>query len=1111
MKEEQAISLIRETFEEPFDKGRFMPFVKNILNRMEDAPFTYPSRYIKESFRPYINSMERIGKYSDGKAEMDILIVSLQKETTLERARTAQRNYIASYLNGSRGDKLKDAALVAFVSPSEEDWRFSLVRMDYKYTETPTGKAKIKEEFTPARRWSFLVGANEKSHTAQSRLLPFLIDDEKKPSLDELAEAFNIETVTKEFFINYRNLFIVIKLRLDEIINNDTDIKADFKEKGIDSVNFSKKLLGQIVFLYFLQKKGWFGVPKHGNWGSGSRHFLRELFEKKHGNYRNFFNDILEPLFYEALRMDRSHDDNYYSRFDCKIPFLNGGLFDPIGGYDWSKTEIVLPNELFSNDERTEEGDTGTGILDVFDRFNFTVREDIPLDKEVAIDPELLGKAYEKFNAIRPDNFDDYHKSIGSGKENKFNKEFGVYYTPREIVHYMCQKSLEYYLKEEFKDTVPESDMEDFVAKAETVLENELVYQRKLKQIEAGEIKKTEYAPELKESILAHMKDIDDKLKEIKICDPAVGSGAFPVGLMTEIVRLRSAIHILSSGTMPPLYDIKRNCIEKSIYGVDIDEGAIEIARLRLWLSLVVDEDDIKNIKPLPNLDYKLVRGNSLLGVEKNIHTKPMLDELEEVKKKHFNETNPTKKKEEAAKITELISKITDGHKEFDFEIYFSEVFKKKKGFDVVIGNPPYVQLQKNKGELANLYQNCGYETFSRTGDIYCLFYEKGICLLHNNGVLSFISSNKYQRTGYGKLLRKFIASSTHVKLLIDFGELPVFEAATDPAIVLLTKEHPSPDSPIMTCVIKEVEDIQQIGTVVMKRANARLQSSLQVEGWTLENSSVLSLLAKLRTIGRPLGEHVNGRFYYGIKTGFNEAFIVDRETRDKLIKEDRSSDELLKPFVHGADVKRWRAELRDDWLIFTKRKVDIDRYPAILRHLKQFKKKLMPGAEDGRKPGSYEWYEIQDNIAYYKEFDQPKIVFNETSKELHAFYDEDGFYLNKTLFMLVPPKPKPLLALLLSRTLDWLYRQEFPSWGDPWKDGRIQFRGDRMATVPIPDFSLEIEKSLTAFVDQILSAKRADPQADTSALESQIDLLVYQLYGLTEEEIQIVEGGEII
>lgn len=453
MDKQQAQNIIKETFEQPFDKTRFTAFVKNLLNRIEEAPFAYHGQFVPEAYRQYISTLERIGKFNDGENRIDILVIKLQRKTSLERARTNQRNFVAGYLQGKYGSSNeKEAALVAFVSPDEEDWRFSLVRMDYKFEQTPTGRMKVKEEFTPARRWSFLVGVNENSHTAQSRLVNILANDAQAPTLAQLEDAFNIETVTKEFFLKYRDLFIRTKEALDKVVENDAKIKADFEAKGVNTVDFAKKLLGQIVFLYFLQKKGWFGVARDADWGTGPKDFLRQLFEGyKRGDYlpaptlrqagKNFFNDILEPLFYEALRVDRSHDDHYYSQFNCKIPFLNGGLFDPIGdngGYDWVKTDILLPNSLFSNENKTREGDTGDGILDVFDRYNFTVKEDEPLEKEVAIDPELLGKAYEKFNAIRPDNFDEYKKALKSGKkgdESKFNKQFGVYYTPREIVH----------------------------------------------------------------------------------------------------------------------------------------------------------------------------------------------------------------------------------------------------------------------------------------------------------------------------------------------------------------------------------------------------------------------------------------------------------------------------------------------------------------------------------------------------------------------------------------------------------------------------------------------------------------------------------------------------
>ncbi|MFO7950521.1 MAG: hypothetical protein R6U36_09150 [Candidatus Fermentibacteraceae bacterium] len=288
MNKQQARRIITETFENPFDKGRFNGFIKNLLNRIDEGSFIYKGNYIPDAYKQYIKSLERIGKFSDGENSLDILVITLQKETSLERARTMQRNFIAWYLNGSRGGVMKDAALVAYVSPGQADWRFSLVKMDYKFEKTKTGKVKVKEDFTPARRWSFLVGANEKSHTAQSRLVNILANDEQAPNLTELENAFDIETVTKEFFLKYRELFLRTKEALDKVVKNDAKIQADLEAKGVDTVNFAKKLLGQIVFLYFLQKKGWFGVGRDDDWGTGSKHFLRSLFDKKHSDYRNF-------------------------------------------------------------------------------------------------------------------------------------------------------------------------------------------------------------------------------------------------------------------------------------------------------------------------------------------------------------------------------------------------------------------------------------------------------------------------------------------------------------------------------------------------------------------------------------------------------------------------------------------------------------------------------------------------------------------------------------------------------------------------------------------------------------------------------------------------------
>ena len=859
MDKQQAQKIIRDTFESPFDKGRFTRFIKNLLNSIVGDPFTYQGNYIPEKFRAYIKTLERIGKYSDGKNSLDILIITLQKETSLERARTMQRNFVAWYLNGSRGGKQKDAALVAYVSPDQADWRFSLVKMDYRYDQT---SSKITEEFTPARRWSFLVGSNEKSHTAQSRLLNILTDDEHNPTLAQLEEAFNIETVTKEFFLKYRDLFIRTKEALDKVVAQDAKIKADFEAKGVDNVNFAKKLLGQIVFLYFLQKKGWFGVGRDDDWGTGSKHFLRELFEGKYGSYLNFFNDILEPLFYEALRIDRSRDNHYYSRFNCKIPFLNGGLFDPIGNYDWENIDVCLPNDLFSNKRKTKEGDVGDGILDVFDRYNFTVREDEPLEKEVAIDPELLGKAYEKFNAIRPDNFDEFIKALKSGnqgEENKFNKKFGVYYTPREIVHYMCKQSLINYLYTmaegaELSSTIKKQDIEDLIEVGELIAEHEATALIKQQNIKNGIQKSTEYTTLLADSIRENAATIDQWLEEITVCDPAVGSGAFPVGMMTEIVRARNVLSVFLNNKERNDYEFKRRCIEHSLYGVDIDPGAVEIAKLRLWLSLVVDEEDIKNIKPLPNLDYKIVCGNSLLGFPENWGSS-ISREIEELKRKYFAETNPSKKLEFKKEIDEKInwrlknSEKYFGYKiDFDFKLFFSEVFHQKQGFDIVIGNPPYIQLQKDGGKLANMYQNCGYETFERTGDIYVLFYEKGLNLLKENAHLCYITSNKWMRAGYGQSLRKFF-TLYNPKLLIDCGP-GVFESATVDVNILLVQKEENKKQLLAVTLNSNAKD-NNLASFVKEREV--VLSNLSEDAWFIGSSAEQKLKEKIERLGKPL------------------------------------------------------------------------------------------------------------------------------------------------------------------------------------------------------------------------------------------------------------------
>jgi len=1215
MDKQQARDLIKKTFEQSFDKMRFTTFVQELLNHIEHAPFNYYGSYIPEAYRQYISSLERIGKFNDGENRIDILIIKLQKETSLASARTMQRNFVAGYLQGKYGSSSKkEAVLVAYVAPDEADWRFSLVKMDYKFAQAPTGKMKAEEELTSARRWSFLVGENEKSHTAQSRLVNILTNDEHNPTLDELEEAFNIESVTKEFFLKYRDLFIRTKEALDEVVQNNSNIKNDFEAKGVNTVDFAKKLLGQIIFLYFLQKKGWFGVGRYATWGTGSKQFLRELFEKKHSGYNNFFNDILEPLFYEALRIgeERKQDDYYYSRFNCKIPFLNGGLFDPIGDYDWVHTDMLLPDSLFSNFTKTKEEDTGDGILDIFDRYNFTVREDEPLEKEVAIDPELLGKAYEKFNAIRPDNFEEYKIALKSGKkgnESKFNRQYGVYYTPREIVHYMCQQSLICYLMTELNgDTVsyekvgecnldmfgnrvrkgqlditiehknhpaiPKEDIDSFILLGEQFWENDEIALIKEKQIKNGIQKSSTIEPMLPESIRKNASLIDEKLENITICDPAVGSGAFPVGMMNEIIKARNVLTPYLEDDFRTIYNFKRQCIEKSLYGVDIDPGAVEIAKLRLWLSLIVEEQDFKEIKPLPNLDYKIMQGNSLISEFMDIDLDNedtqqneklqvgLLFELEdcrlikkfEQKKIDFqNESDIDKKAKLKEEVEELMvqvfedkltkkyaelepiediaqgipnlktreeymkterAKVTKKHeldlenikkqlKEFAnkkktrpfflWKLYFAEVFE-KGGFDIMIANPPYLSSKNIDNTLKPLYEKTFYSPTAHY-DIYIIFIEKSLQLLNKNGIICFITSNKYFSQKYGSKIREILLGK-HLLRIINFN-FKIFEATVDTAIIIARNSNTQIDSKVKilnlhNTVLKNKTPLILRDILLNETKYLTIKQNFFKElpdsNFRLDiHQEDLDLLEKINRNKISLEEICF--VIYGAVLHNAEKNVK----KDKFIYREKSKD--LKPYVEGKFISRWRIN-EVLYLKYTPHIHREPRYPELFENTKLLGKRII-----GKEGLSFLYDQNNiyvDNTVYiiisYSSLPQNKY------RQLNSVINIDRIQLSKKYSLLF------LLAIINSSLFKWLF-QKFFSFG-------LDIYPAHLKRLPIKTTISENQKPFIEIVEKILAITKSyeylqnpDMRSKVQEYERQIDQLVYQLYGLTEDEIKIVEN----
>jgi len=1204
---EEAKKIIKDTFENSFNKQKFSYFIKNLLKdgfETKDKDFSRFGVNIKTAFRDQIKKFERIGKFTDNNGNIiDVLTVELIHANSVERARTTQRNFIRWYLNGSMGDQLKDAALVAFYHPETEDWRFSFIKMQYSLE-------RKKDDFTPAKRYSYLVGKSEHSHTAQIQLIDLLRTNEI-PTLEQLENSFSIEKVTKRFFDEYKELFLTLKETIDKTLAKDKTIKSEFEVKQIDTAAFAKKTLGQIVFLYFLQKKGWLGVPAGKSYGQGDKRFLQTLFEKCQQKGQNFFNEHLKFLFYDALAIERPATDktekDFYVRFNCKIPFLNGGLFEPLNDYDWQNIDLKIDSQLFFNMNLFGEGEAGTGILNVFDRYHFTVKEDEPLEKEVAVDPEMLGKVFENLLEVTD------------------RKAKGAFYTPREIVHYMCQESLINYLETKTSQ-VSRTDIETFIRKGIFLIENDLAVENQL-------AKNIVY--KIPESIRKNANQLDKALADVLICDPAIGSGAFPVGLMTEIVNARFILYKLSNPQKTNeldeneevVYNLKRHCIQHSIYGVDVDNSAIDIAKLRLWLSLVVDEHDYSKIKPLPNLDYKIVCGNSLLSIEKNLFNNDKIHLLEKKKDDFFICSDRKQKHDLKEEIENLFDEITDGKKQFDFKIYFSEVFRKQEsaeikiinaqidalnkqieainkalqlkgdqqivklklvtalqqisiieieitkieksisniygeissvgnniarepqnfdyqisainnninrlnnkiaelnnqlqknsngkegGFDIVIGNPPYIQLQKNGGQLAKLYENQKFDTFARTGDIYCLFYENGIRLSSFNGLVCLITSHKWMRAGYGEKLRRFFIEKTNPVKLIDFGGYQVFDSATVDVNILLVQKNTDKKekSEFGACLINK-DYTKQTPLEIYFEKNKIVLKNLSSDVWTVSDNKTQLIKQQIEKVGTPLKDWYI-KIYRGVLTGFNDAFIIDENKKNELINFDSENAKVIKPIVSGKDVKKYGYNLANRYIIFfpsgwtnkNKGKNDGEyyfktKYPHIFGHLFEIGNSI-----EGKGKGLFKrddkgeyWWELR-KCAYYNEFKENKIIWGNISYNSQFCFSDNEIFVNAPANFLISKKEnlKFLISIMNSKLFDWAFKKVGIDLGHAY-----EWKKQYVEQIPIPKIPQSEQKPFEILVDYILWLKKNEnllttpyEKAASNYFESVINGMVYELY----------------
>ena len=1088
MDKKSAIQLIENTFNAKFDEDQFTLFAKNLLNDLEQGEKvkSYSGNYIWDDHKEHINAYKRVGKYSDpGGDALDVLIVEVKTSAKLERARTALRNFVIKHL--SKFDK--DYALVAFYTKEDEgtDWRFSFIKLEHSaYLDEEKNKVKTKKEFTPAKRYSFLVGKYEKAHTAKKQILPLLQNVVNNPTIEQIEQAFSIETVTDEFFGQYKDLYI----KLSEHFANDTSLQDELTRSNIDIARFTKKLLGQIVFLYFLQKKGWLGVTKNDNWGHGEKRFIQKLYEKSSEEGNNYFKDYLQFLFYEALAKERKEENSYYDKLECRIPFLNGGLFE--ADYDWKNADITIPNDLFRNDEKNKAGDIGTGVLDVFDRYNFTIKEDEPLDKEVAVDPEMLGKVFENMLEITE------------------RKSKGAFYTPREIVHYMCQESLIHYLDNALEQKVKKEDIETFIRQGHFYLENDQRVSQK------GQETNT-YKYQLPKSIREHADLIDQKLTEIRICDPAIGSGAFPVGLLHELVTAHLVLkpHLSKIYMKKKLdgfgfkfhesihesryvYRLKRQIIQESIYGVDIDASAIDIARLRLWLSLVVDEDDLDPIETLPNLDYKIVCGNSLIGLPDNAMKDLKIEaELDVLKEEFYSITDELKRKQSRKTINKKIRQLLDsaqqfaGYKiDFEYKLYFSEVWREKGGFDVVIGNPPYVQLQdkeKISAELLRKYDLQKFETFIKSGDIYSLFYEKGINISRKQkGVLAYITSNRFCFTNYGESTRRFL-SSLDLKSIINLNKIPVFKEANVGTIITIVQNHQS--SVKLAAGEFTSYDIKRPFTDQLHKYVSRMSAKFYTsDQWSFYGESIMNLRKRIIDSGTPLNNISNLKINRGITTGLNKVFIVSKLVANQILT-DTKNFEILKPVFKGADIKRWKCKDPSNYIIYAYTGIDIESYPQVYQYLESNKLALQNVYE--ARTGKKEWYELR-KCSYYSSFEKPKLIWTRLSGINSFALSMNGeFSIDSTSFA-TGSKLKYYCTVLNSRVIFFYFKLGGVIWG---KDG-IKWFGDYFDKIPVIEASENQEHILERIYDYLFILFSSNEESIIAKyFEEIIDASVFELY----------------
>ncbi|MBC1191062.1 Eco57I restriction-modification methylase domain-containing protein [Microcystis aeruginosa CS-558/01A06] len=964
-------------------------------------------------------------------AEDPILLASGGKDFQVIYARLNSKQLLLNLERLVVTQLLKNHPYTLFVFSDfhQERWHFINVKYDVKQE-----KRQVLRRIT--------VGAGEQLRTATERLS--LLDLDNISSESPLAiqerhdEAFDVEKVTKKFFEQYRSVFEKVEQLITKTIPN-----ADQRRL------FTQKLFNRLMFIVFIQKKGWLKFNEQTN-------YLETLWQDYQNDNstsdKNFYHNRLTHLFFTGLNNPQQTDiisinnGGFLRQIIGTVPYLNGGLFEQ--DEDDHNPNIIVPDQAIN-----------VILQGLFSNFNFTVTESTPLDVEVAVDPEMLGKVFEELVTGR-------HES-------------GSYYTPKPIVSFMCREALKGYLSSKLTSENKEA-IELFVDEYNAI---------NLKNPEA----------------------VLETLKQVKVCDPACGSGAYLLGMLHELLDLRQCLFATKGIDYKTVYQRKLEIIETNIYGVDIDPFAVNIARLRLWLSLAVEYEG-DNPPPLPNLKFKIETGDSLTAPNpqgSGMVREEFIHRFREAKAKYLRAHLGSDKQSLEQEINEVkkqIALLTHGSasviasdkeaisKGFDWVVEFAEVLA-EGGFDIQVANPPYVRQELIK-DLKPTLKQVYPEVYTGTSDLYCFFYARALQLLKTGGMLAFISSNKWFRAKYGEKLREHIADTCQVRSITDFGDLPVFKSATAyPMIFIANKEQGLNDSIIFTEVKSLDDPYPDVSTLIRQQGNILNHQSLNGKNWMLTDTSTVDSIKKMKASGITLEEYVKGNFFYGIKTGLSKVFFIDKKTKEYLINQDEKSSEIIKPLAIGKDIKKWSIDLKDRWLIFTKQGIEINDFPAVIEYLQQYRSQLEPKPKNysktqkwlGRKPGSYKWYEIQDNVAYYQELSKPKIVYQRFQVKPCFAYDTNGIFVNDAVWMIVIDDLY-LLGILNSQSF-W---QEITRHCTQIQNGYQLLRVYLQKAI-VPNASESEKEPIIKLVQKCLDAKGVNCEE----WEKEIDERVAALYGL--------------